>query len=194
MTYQTTAPLTNYRLTIRNHTASEVAGHVFSQTDMRPPYQRGDVWTTEQRMGLVRSWLMGVPVPAIVLNNRCSPVWEGEHPDETGGPAWAVVDGKQRMQTAKMWFTGQIFVPRSWLPRGDAPGYKYTDDGPYSSFNDLSDVAYRRCRRSFILPVIEAELPTVQAEAELYLLLNGGGTPQTDNDMANAARVAAEES
>jgi hypothetical protein len=33
---------------------------------------------------------------------------------------------------------------------------------------------------------------TVAEEAEIYLLVNGAGTPQTDADMANAARIAAQ--
>jgi hypothetical protein len=34
-----------------------------------------------------------------------------------------------------------------------------------------------------------ARVGTVQEEAAIYLLVNGGGTPQTDADMNNAARV-----
>ena len=29
--------------------------------DLNPPYQRGRVWTTDQKIALVRSWLIGVP-------------------------------------------------------------------------------------------------------------------------------------
>lgn len=35
-----------------------------------------------------------------------------------------------------------------------------------------------------------ARVATVQEEAAVYLLVNGGGTPQTDADMSNAARIA----
>jgi hypothetical protein len=38
--------------------------------------------------------------------------------------------------------------------------------------------------------ISEQQLPTLEKEAEIFLLVNGGGTPQTDADMAKAARVA----
>jgi len=44
-----------------------------------------------------------------------------------------------------------------------------------------------------LLPLIEVKLPDLRAEAELYLLVNGGGIMQTDEDMERAARVVAEE-
>lgn len=38
--------------------------------ELNPPYQRGDVWTTEQRMNLVKSLLLGIPVAIAQLTDE----------------------------------------------------------------------------------------------------------------------------
>jgi hypothetical protein len=43
---------------------------------------------------------------------------------------------------------------------------------------------------SWFLPVIEGTLPTPQAEAELFLLVNGGGTAQAREVMERARKLA----
>lgn len=63
--------------------ARELADHVTpGRATVDAPYQRGPVWTTEQQVNLVRSWLLGPP-----------------HPDDRQHE-WAVVDGKQRQLAA----------------------------------------------------------------------------------------------
>ena len=41
-----------------------------------------------------------------------------------------------------------------------------------------------------MLPLVESQLPNVQSEAALYVLVNGGGTVQSAEDMARAVQVA----
>lgn len=64
-----------------------------SDLNLTPSYQRGDVWTTNDRQALIESVLRGIPLPSIILRNV--------------GPAdpQEVVDGKQRL-TALLRFVG----------------------------------------------------------------------------------------
>lgn len=192
MTRQTTAPLEHVNLNATNRSARELASMVADgYINLDPPYQRGAVWTLDQRIGLVRSWLTGVPIPALIINNRTSAWWKDTavYDVRVSGPEMAVVDGKQRILCAVAWFGGEFAVPASWFLSEYVERTEDTDDGPYVRYTGLTVVGRRLMANRAFLPVAEGTLPTQQAEAEVYLLVNGGGTPQTDADMANAARV-----
>ena len=191
---QTAQPLPDYRLSASNKTAREVARNMVPLMDLNPPYQRGTVWTADQRIALVKSWAMGVPVPPVILNDRDTPGWAAEMGplsyEDDDVRTWAVVDGKQRIETAIAWHAGELAVPASWFPAGHVAVVVDTADGPYVTYAGLSPSWQRRLGTTCMLPVIEAKLPSLQAEAELYLLVNGGGTGQSGADMARAARIA----
>lgn len=194
VTRQTTQPLRDRNLTgASDRAAYGIVTTMLGQMDVDPPYQRGSVWTQDQRIALVKSWLMGVPIPTLIVNDRASAEWR----EATGidvyedGMIYALVDGKQRVETAAAWFGDRLAVPASWFPADSVERTEDTADGPYVRYSGLTLVARRFCHR-WRLPVVEAHMPTVQAEAELYLLVNGGGTAQTAADMDRATRVAGE--
>lgn len=190
-TRQTSAPLAYRSMQASNRSAREVA-RIFSSEDgdINPEYQRGSVWTEDQRIALVRSWLMGVPIPSIVINDRIF----GEWPSDSNGPigyfAYSAIDGKQRIETAIAWFGGKFGVPASWFDPAVVETTEETEDGPYVRYTGLTLSEQRHQGATFSLPTVEARAATLEEEAELYLLLNGAGTPQTEAAMANAARVA----
>lgn len=199
MTLQTTAPLTHLTLATYNKAARDTAHTVINEPDWidtSPPYQRGaGKWTRDQQIALVRSWLTGLPVPAIILNDRTSPAWQaanGTNPNDTGVGLYAVVDGKQRIEATLAWFTGDLAVPASWFPADHIEQTTTTDDGPYVTYSGLTLRGQRLFANRAMLPVIEARVATVAEEADLYLLINGGGTPQTSEDLDNAAQYASE--
>lgn len=194
MTRQTPTPLTEYSLSDTFRTARELVNFLsegYMTYDL--PYQRGSVWTLDQRIGLVQSWLRGLPIPSIVVNNR-------GYQKET---IYAVIDGKQRLITARMWFHSEFAVPASWfdpefvespfLIESSPDAEAYGDTGLYVRYCDLSVVGQRLLAQRAKFPFAEANVGSVREEAALYLLLNGGGTAQTDDDMARAARVAKED-
>lgn len=179
MTRQTAAPLTRLPINTFNRRADDLAAQVVSgDVDVNPPYQRGEVWTTDQQVGLVFSLLTGLPIPTIIVNRR----W-GD------GPSLVVIDGKQRLTAIVAWFNGELAVPASWFPSGEVASVTETADGPYVTLAGLTDHGRARASRS-VLPVGETEVATVEEEATIYLIVNGAGTPQSDADMANAARIA----
>lgn len=193
MTRQTTEPLHHTTMLASARPAREIA-RLFhdGEGDLNPTYQRGSVWTEDQRINLVKSWLLGVPVPTIVINDRIHAAWESYAPDGTpeGGYFYGVIDGKQRVETAIAWFFGDLAVPASWFPAEHIDTTTPTDDGPYVRYRGLTTPAQRYAANRFMLPTVEARVDSIQDEAALYLLLNGEGTAQTEADMANAARVA----
>lgn len=195
MTRQTAAPLEHTSL---NPAYREAWGQVENIKDgsllLDPPYQRGSVWTLDQRIALVESWLRGLPAGVVILSNRGTGLWRSGDPYETGLGIWAVVDGKQRLTTAMAWFAGEFAVPASWMPDDYVAETEDTDDGPYVRFTGLTQkggiFVKRRC--GFMVAEI-SDCTTEADEARFYLLVNGGGTQQTDDDMANAARVATQQ-
>lgn len=146
------------------------------------PYQRGAVWTEDQRVQLIYSALAGLPIPAIIMNER---PWIAV--DE---PCYAVIDGKQRMMAFHAWYSDALAVPASWFPAEHVAQAEDTDDGPYVRRSGLTVIGRRIANNRFVLPVATAHLDDVAAEAAVYLRVNGFGTPQTDEDMNRAARIA----
>jgi Protein of unknown function DUF262 len=195
MTRQTAAPLVHQALNATNREAKFFVQAVQDgDIILDAPYQRGDVWTEDQRIGLIRSWLTGLPIPAVIINDRMSHAWVDAHPDDVDrlGPAYAVIDGAQRIRTAIAWFTGELAVPASWFDPDHLDTAAVTDDGAYVRYTGLTVVGRRIMANRCLLPCAEGRLATVEQEAEVYLIVNGQGTPQTDTDMQRAARIAGE--
>jgi hypothetical protein len=185
------SPLVHRNLTVTNRTAREIAGFL---TDglltVDTPYQRTSVWTLDQRRNLIRSWLLGVPIPAVLVNDRSAGPWTRAtgRPDEHS-PVLAAIDGRQRIETAQMWFGGTLGVPSTWFPADDL-----TVDNSYGgliNYRDLTRAArsHMALSRAF-QPIAEAQLATLAEEAEVYLLVNSAGTSQTAEDLARAAAIA----
>ena len=196
MTFQTTAPLTHQSLHASNRQAREVVRHAQDWgIDLNPPYQRGSVWTLEQRINLVRSWLLGIPIPAIMVNDRTHQAWidnNGSTHLDNSGAEWAIIDGKQRLETGIAWWESTFAVPASWFPAEHVERTEDTSDGPYVRYSGLSVIGQRIFTNRAMLPVIEAKVATISAEADLYLLVNMGGTAQTDDDLLNASLHSSE--
>lgn len=130
---------------------------------LSPLYQRGDVWGPKRKVNLIRSLLLGIPIPSIVVNDRFAANW---------GEEIAVIDGKQRMTTILEWFTGKLAVPGEWF---DIP----LDE---VSYDDLP-VPMQRYFKMHAIPFCEAQLPSLEAEREVFELINFGGVPQGESDV-----------
>lgn len=195
MTRQTAAPLDRLSLNTADRQAREIA-RSFSESfglDFHPPYQRGLVWNEDQKIALIRSWLVGAPTGVVIFNDRSTPEWNdanGYDPADRDEPMYACIDGQQRIGTARAWFDSELAVPTSWFAPDDLEATEDTDDGPYVRWRGLTLPRQRHFANRAHLTVAVASVATVQEEAAIYLLVNGGGTPQNEADMRNAARVA----
>jgi uncharacterized protein DUF262 len=191
MTRQTSGPIEPARLSATNRSARELARLAGDGTiDINTPYQRGDVWDLDQRISLIRSWMLGLPIPAVIVNDRRDGLWADNNPSNDLNVCYGCIDGKQRLTTAMMWFSGELRVPASWFPSECVEHTTDTDDGPYVRFTDLTMPEQRNAGMTWTMPLAEAKVATIQDEAAIYLLVNGGGTPQSDADMDNARRIA----
>lgn len=168
-------PLAKLRTTPLNSPASFFIERR-EDVDLDPPYQRGSVWTVEQRQDLIKSMLIGLPIGSVTVNDR------GVHKD----PMYSVVDGKQRVEAIRAFADDELAIPRDWLPDDSVLD---TTNGPSVVFSELSRPAQRKLEATTVVQ-LRTEVGSVEAEARLFLLLNGGGTPQTDTTMADAAKVA----
>lgn len=163
--------LQSYNHTIMHYTMDRDGGDQF---DLETPYQRGSVWDEPRRQALIRSMLMGLPVGTVVINKR------GYHLQKV----YAVVDGKQRIETLRAFEKDEFAVPRHWFE--DRFLEEPESDDPEVRFSELSIVGRRHwTNRPF--PTLEANVKTIGEEAEIYRLINTGGVDQTPADLANAA-------
>jgi hypothetical protein len=186
MTRQLTAPIGHLSLTPYNRLAEDVYYQVKKgQILLDPPYQRGSVWTADQRLDLMYSYLSGYPIGAAIFNDRMRGSWGFKI-------AYAVIDGRQRLETVVAWFDGELAIPASWINpewiRADAQPLD-TGDGPYITVNDLTETGERGVSVRMPLPVVVASVDSLSAESEIYRLVNTGGTQHTPDDLTRAARV-----
>ncbi|MFI6030815.1 DUF262 domain-containing protein [Amycolatopsis magusensis] len=152
---------------------------------LSPPYQRGDVWTPQQRIALMKSLLLGVPVAAIVVNRRGDNAEWRANEGDPGGVWYACIDGKQRLTTLCQWHAGELAIPADWID----PELLTTAPGDTITATDLSTTGRRILGQRFIIPMAEATLPSLASEAETYRLINSAGTSHNHADLARAQDV-----
>jgi hypothetical protein len=188
MTRQLDKPIAHLSLAPYNRFAEEVYHqHAEGRILLDPPYQRASVWTTDQRLDLMFSYLSGYPTGTLIFNDRAGARWAGER------FTYAVVDGRQRLETAIAWFDGGLFIPATWLPESliAIPVSQARDvgDGPYVCCRDLNDNGQRYVSNAMPMPVYNAKVATIEDEARIYRLVNSGGTPHTLAELEQAGRI-----
>lgn len=133
--------------------------------NLDPPYQRGRVWTLAQAEAFVGFVAEGGRAPAIYVRempNFC---------DE-------VVDGKQRLLALWAFVTGEIGAR--------------LEGGRVIWWRDFN-VTDRRCFSRNAIPMIRLREDTSTAEIlRIYLRINRGGTPHTDNEIQRVEALLAE--
>ncbi|QNE48585.1 DUF262 domain-containing protein (plasmid) [Glaciihabitans sp. INWT7] len=151
--------------------------------EVNPPYQRGSVWDVSRRRELIKSALMGLPIGTITVNDRGY---------QKSGVDIAVVDGKQRLEALQAFADSEFAIPAAWVDPKDVletepmdyrgrtvPGVRYSG----------TSIVFGRRFANMPLQVTEAAVSGVDAEAEIFMLINFAGVAQTDADRANATVV-----
>lgn len=179
MTHQTPTPIKHATL---SPTSRSLWGQVHlldtGEMTLAAPYQRESVWSEEQRIMLIKSLMSGIPIPALIINER--------NDTAVGQPGYAVVDGKQRLLTLAAWLHGELAVPASWWPPERIVTSEETADGPYVRFTGLDIVGQRWFKNMATIAVVPAKAANLREEAELFLLVNSSGTGQTEEDLQRA--------
>ena len=134
--------------------------------DMSPDYQRAHVWTDAQAEAFVGAFAERTPTPAVFIRRGAHPA-----PDQ-------VVDGKQRLTALIRFVTGEIGAALS--------------DGRRVLWADF-DLVDRRMFLHATMPVVYLAESTTDADVlRIYLRLNRGGTPHTDDEIRRVEAMLAE--
>lgn len=188
MTRQLNSPIVPVAMKAYHRTAIDLHFQITGgKILLDPPYQRGSVWTEDQRLDLMYSMLSGFPIGAIILNDRMNGTWGFK-------VAYAVIDGRQRLETISAWFSDGLRIPISWVVpeaiRDDAQAYD-TGDGLYVHNSDLTPNGQAEIESRMSVSTMVANVNSLAGEAEIYRLVNAGGTAHTADDMTRAAAVEA---
>jgi hypothetical protein len=186
MTMQTERPIEHIQVATTNRPLSWILQFGRDdhrrELDMDQPYQRGDVWGLTRRRNLIRSMLLGIPIPSLVVNDRFGAKFREAGYDQDRCWSYAIVDGKQRATTWLMFAADEFAVPASWFEPEEIEQAEDTDDGPYVRHSGLS----KRMQRMFdTLPigVAEGRFKTLDAERMVFDLVNFGGVAQGETDV-----------
>lgn len=152
---------------------------------MDQPYQRGSVWDETRRRNLIKSLLLGLPIGAIVTNDR------GFQKD--GGPDTAIIDGKQRIEALWAFVDSELPIPAGWL---DAKFVEATEPMDFDGhtvdgvrFRDTT-LPFQRMFTNRPISALEAELPGERDEAEVFVLINAGGVAQDEATIQKARELS----
>lgn len=140
--------------------------------DMEQPYQRGVVWGTKRKQNLIKSILMDVPIPSIVLNDRLRAEFDQPGYEESRNWLVAIVDGKQRVTAIRDFVADRFSVPADWFE---------TDSGGELFYSQLPQ-RIRSHIMNMPLAVTVGQLATLDEERELFDLINFGGLAQGETD------------
>jgi hypothetical protein len=185
MTMQTDRPIEHTQFATTNRPLGWVLdfgrGDRRRELDLEAPYQRGDVWGHTRRRNLIRSMLLGIPIPSLVINDRFSARFREAGYTQDRNWAYAVVDGKQRVTTWLMFAADEYAVPASWFESEDIDQDEDTDDGRYVRYSGLSE---RQQRNFDTMPigVAEGRFNTLAGEQLVFDLVNFGGVSQGESD------------
>jgi hypothetical protein len=138
-----------------------------------PDYQRGHVWTDEQRSNFVGHLLSGGMVPPIILNR-----------DNTYQISDEVVDGKQRLCSVYLWYTGEI-PANVWMGNTVTP--VWAKDLSPEDFRLATGISGAKLSLSYVCLSRKEVL-------SLYLRLNRGGTVHSEAEIARVKALLDSES
>jgi len=143
-----------------------------------PGYQRlSDIWTLDKRQLLIDTILNGFDVPKIYLHKFHEPQKKG-----TQAHDFAIVDGKQRLETMWSFLDGKIALADDFKyfkdSSVDAGGMKYDELG--KAYPDLKNQF-----DTFLLSVISIETDDLEMIEEMFSRLNEAA-PLTAPEKRNA--------
>jgi hypothetical protein len=136
--------------------------------DLDPDFQRGHVWNDDQRTRYIEFILRGGTSSRTILFNQSG--W-GRHSEGRGEPV-VLVDGKQRLETARMFLRGEVKAFGSTIDQ----------------FEDKLD----RIKHRFQFNV--NSLATRKEVLQWYVDLNSGGVVHTSEEIERVRALMAAES
>jgi len=144
--------------------------------DLNPPWQRQVVWAPAKQKALIRSVVLGFPLPSIILFRP------------KGGVGMEIVDGKQRLTSLLRFLDGQIPFPRV-KPQEDVQlnGFRLMDCSNKAITHPDFPSACKETILSSLLhtsTLIDVEQSTIY---DVFTIYNSKGTRLNAAEIRNAA-------
>ncbi|MBS0018277.1 MAG: DUF262 domain-containing protein [Arthrospira sp. SH-MAG29] len=152
------------------------------EIDIHPEFQRVFRWSDKQKSTFIESILLGIPIPAIFVNQRDDGIWD-------------VIDGVQRLSTIYE-FIGILKKPTdlsqehqrnfrlqatTYLPSLNGKMWNHPED-PKNSLTQTQRLLIKRAK--FTVNIVEKESDQMM-KYELFQRLNTGGSIATPQEVRN---------
>lgn len=137
--------------------------------DLNPDFQRGHVWTTEQRSRFVEYILRGGEGGKLLSFNH--PGWSGKNGSTREGP-YQILDGLQRLTSVRMFMKNEL------------PAFGRT----LSEYTGRTHLRFHAGLKWRIF-----ELQTREEVLQYYLDMNAGGTPHAESEIKRVRRLLQKE-
>ena len=152
---------------VQQDIASLIMKHYSFGINYSPDYQRGSVWTLEDKVSLIESIFLGADIGKFVFACYDTQDWKKTNCN------YEIIDGKQRLLTLIEFYENRF-------------AYK----GKY--YNDLS-AADKATIRSKVVSVCELEDYSKETILRIFIMLNRGGRPVDDSIIENAKKLLEQE-
>ncbi|WP_270834505.1 DUF262 domain-containing protein [Aeromonas sp. QDB07] len=133
--------------------------------NLEPDFQRGHVWTHEQRVAFIEGIFRGTVGDSQRIIQFNVPHWDDENHGGDLPNEIQIVDGLQRLTTVRMFMAGEIAI-FGGLKASDLDGSKYAVNRP--SYR-LQFAIHNFANRADLL--------------RYYLAINSGGTPHSTSEI-----------
>lgn len=130
-----------------------------------PPFQRRIAWDDSRKSRLIESFIIGIPVPGIVLASKKGTKKE-----------FIVIDGKQRLFSISS-FLGNEFFLKNLTIRGDLQGKK---------FEDLEDAERASLENTTMRSTVINSWKSDKALYSIFFRLNSGSLPLSPQELRKA--------
>lgn len=118
------------------------------QLDLNPPWQRDVVWSPAKQKELIKSILLGIPIPSIILHLQ--------NPGKLGKERYSIIDGKQRLTAIRNFIENNFKLPP----------YRVEPDHPLfparSCYYDATDKGKKRLPPTFRSKITTTQIPVLQ--------------------------------
>ena len=152
------------------------------EIDIHPEFQRFLRWSDDQKTKLIKSILLGIPIPSVFLFQRADGILD-------------VVDGLQRLSTI-LHFMGELKDENgekiSPLTLGKAQylpsliGKKWKSENKHEQIGDDIQKFFRQEKIDVKILLRDSD---EQAKYELFQRINTGGTPLSDQEVRNCILI-----
>lgn len=136
----------------------------FGEIDLRPDFQRKDIWGVVAQSRLIESILINIPLPAFYF-------------DGSNDEKWDIIDGLQRLLTLKK------FILEGSLTLS---GLEFLTRYNGKKYNDLPKSFHRRIKETQITAFVIQEGVDPNVKFHIFKRINTGGLPLSSQEIRHA--------